>query len=191
MKRFVLCIALIISIFSGYSESDAISIGFVPADQDVILGNVANVDLFISGLTDVSVGAYDLDIHYNPAVLSFNSISFGPALGFSISFFDEVIPGSLNFFEFSLESPTDLNDGQPDNFVIASLSFNTLALGISPLGVSIIDLGDAYGEGLLADTRSGNIEVVSGNVPIPEPSTILLSGIGLAGLGFFRRKKDR
>lgn len=180
------------------SSTSAITIGFDPVSQTLSAGTSANVELVISGLVDgaaPSLGAFDLDISYNPVILSLTGATFGdPILGDQLDIWglggnpmgvSAVSPGVENIFEVSLDWPWDLDDYQVDTFVLASLTFDTLSLGTSPLDLSINDLSDAWGEPLFADIQGGSVNVV------PEPSTLLLLGSGLAGIVFLRRKRGR
>jgi len=89
----------------------------------------------------------------------------------------------VNLFELSLDFPWDLDDFQADSFTLATLTFDTLAVGTSSLDIFVNALGGAWGDSLTADVQSGSIS------PVPEPATILLIGTGLFGLGYLKRKK--
>ena len=176
-KLFLGIMGAILMLFCTAESQASIAtpdIGFDPATQNVVLGNPANVNLYFSQVVDVvSLGAFDLDISFNPTILSFNSITFGdPVLGDQLDIFglgsvtgsDASTPGILNLFEFSLDDPLDLENLQAGNFVLATLTFDTLAFGTSPLSLSANAVGDAQGDPFPVDLVNGNINVVG--VPV-------------------------
>ena len=205
MKK-ALFLALVLGVVVFFSLSAlAITIGFEPVSQIVPVGEPVSVDLVISGLGDYSepsLGTFDLNITYNTAILDFTGYTLGSYLG-DISLWEavdnsggETTPGTINLSEVSLLYPNQANDPfyppgfppylddiQPSSFPLATLTFDTLAVGTSSLDISITALGDAYGNPLSLDVQSGNIS------PVPEPATFILFGFGLGGIGILRRKK--
>jgi len=210
-KLIVVPVVFLMLVFCNTNVSQAVTLGFYPVSQDVLVGDPADVELVISGLGDYSpdsLSAFDLDIGFDPTILGFDSVTFGSCLGdpcsvetshgftdygtgtvniwelswlyanqASDSFYDPLVPGS--------GYPPYLDDIQPSSFTLATLTFDTLALGTSFLDITInlCGLGDAYGDPLSADLLSGSISVV------PEPATLLLLGSGLVGLGYLRKRK--
>ena len=195
-KLFVSVITMVIGVFFIAAVSQAITIGFDPVGQDVVLGNSASVNLVISGLGDntaPSLGAFDLNISYDPTILSLTTVGFGNqldiwGLGGNPQGVSNVGPGVENIFEISLDLPSDLEDFQSGSFTLASLSFNTLAYGTSFLNITINDLSDAWGDPLNSSTTNGSINV-TGSTPVPEPATFLLVASGLIGMGCLRKRK--
>jgi len=192
MKK-ALFLALVLGFVVFFSISAlAITIGFEPVSQEVVVGDPASVNLVISGLGDYtapSLGTFDLNITYNTAILDFTGYTLGSYLG-DISSWEavddsdgETTPGTINLAEISLLSVSELDALQPSSFPLATLTFDTLAVGTSSLDISIIALGDAYGDPLSADVQSGSIS------PVPEPATFILIGFGLGSIGILRRKK--
>ncbi len=187
--------SVLLLLVSGMSQ--AITVSFDPTAQTVATGSFVSVKLGISGLGNgvaPSLGTFDLNIDYNPSLLSFTSVSFGdPVLGDQLDLFslgsltswDNTTPGTLNVFELSFDSPTDIDTLQAANFTLATLTFSALSGGISPLSISINALGDANGDPLAAITTSGSVTVTA----VPVPAAVWLLGSGLLGLiGVARRK---
>jgi len=194
MKVWIIVAATLIAIpllFGGPVQ--AITIGFNPSGQVANLGNPVSVALTISDLGDLtspSLSTFDLDVIYDPTILGFTSAAYGdPILGdqldlFGLGSLTATTPGvgSVNLFELSFDLPDDLDNLQVGSFTLATITFDTVGIGTSSLGLNINALGDANGDPLAANLENGSISSV------PEPSTLLLIASGLIGIATFRRK---
>ena len=172
--------------------SQAITISFDPAAQSTTVGSAVDVALVISGLTDgaaPSLSTFDLDVSFDPAILGFSSAAFGdPVLGDQLDIFGlgsltiaTLGVGTVNLFELSFDSPSDLDALQAGSFTLATLTFDGLSIGTSTLGISINALGDSLGDPLSASIQSGSI-TSQGTSQIPEPSSLLLLGVAALGM---------
>jgi hypothetical protein len=179
--------------FLMVSAANALTISFTPPPQSVVAGAMVDVGVEVSELGSgvaPSLSTFDLDISYNPGLLSFNSVSFGDSslgdqldvLGVGgVTSYDDSVSGLINLFELSLDTASDLDTLQADSFTLATLSFNAIGIGNSPLGVIINSLGDAEGNPLTATITPGSVSV------IPLPPALPLLGTGLAALILMRR----
>ena len=183
-------VSLLFCLWLVITCAEAIILDFVPASQTVVGGQSVAVDIVISGLArPPSVGAFDLDVSFDPSILTPVDVVFGPFLGDPLLF--EAItgfsfpPGIVDLAEVSLLLPTDLDSLQPGSFSLATLFFTASGEGISPLVFSEVIVDDAFGDKLEVVAGTGSVEVV------PEPSTALLLGTALAALGACQWRRRR
>jgi MYXO-CTERM domain-containing protein len=185
----IACAILFLS-FCPAAFADSVTVSVTPVTQNVALGSPVEVTLQIAGLGDLqapSLGVLDLNVTFDPTVLSFASAVFGdPSLGDELDptgsgnviNFILTSPDSVELFDLSLDSSSDLNSLQPSGFVLAQLIFNSTAPGTSSLDVSINTLGDADGNSLSADIQNGTAQVSA----VPEPSSGTLAALGVLGM---------
>lgn len=157
--------------------------------QTQVGGNVSFA-VNISGLDSaVALGSYDLSVNFDPALLQFNSATFGdPILGDQL----DVAQSGLNFpaalageglvslIEFSLDDSSDLLGQQADDFTLARLFFTAISPGISPLNLAVNSLADTDSTSLSAASVDSFVSIVTAPVPVPAaiwlftPALILL-----------------
>jgi hypothetical protein len=184
--RWLLVVGLLLSM----NAQASISLGFTSATQTA---NRLDIGLQVSGLGDATAPAlstYDLDIHFDPSLLSYSGITFGDSLlGNQLDVFNlgsntiaaELTGiGILNVFELSLDTPADLNAWQADTFILATLRFDILNYGTSALTLNVNVFDDANAMALSPAVQSATITTV----PLPSAVWLFLVGFGLSGRGW-------
>jgi hypothetical protein len=183
------------------TQAAALFLSLDPSAQNASPGDPVSLDLVVSGLGDFapdSLGAFDVDIGYDPAALVFTGYTLGSLLGDPFLF--EALDLSLgdlgvviNLAEVSLLSDSELDALQPASFVLATLDFTVLTLSPGSSTLVTIDnvyaIGDAFGQPLPVDgTNDAVISNPSGNIPEPSILALMSLGLGLAGLDMARRR---
>ncbi|MGI9342509.1 MAG: cohesin domain-containing protein [Gammaproteobacteria bacterium] len=181
--RYILAALLYVA---GAVQAATLSVS--PANQSVGPSGTAQVAITVSGLTAngaPSLGVYDFTLTYDPAVISFTSVSYGdPGLGNQLALSTPSFQasntgtsGAAQIIESSLDSPAILDGGQAGAFTLAILTFDAVGPGTSALNLTGVTLGDADANALPAILVGGSLTVV----PLPAAAWLFASALGLLG----------
>jgi hypothetical protein len=175
--------AVMFFLFAPPSQANII-LNITPDTQSLSVGSPVSFSINVSGLgSGTALGAYDLNIGFDSALLSFSQVIFGDqTLGdqLDLSHLGLNAPtatpslGNVNLIEFSLDDPATLIAQQASSFTLATVSFTTLASGISPITLSVLGLTDANAIDIPNSTVNGSVTVAS--VPLPGTLWLLMSG---------------
>jgi hypothetical protein len=189
ISQLIIRKALIILSVAGCIASSgwATELTLTPAHSSVGLDYATSFDIVISGLgASQDLGAFALDIAFDPLILQVESYNLGDQLGavgsdaLDLSF-GASAPGSFNIAETSLL--TELSGQSNDDFVIGTIIFKGIGSGMSLLGITGT-LGDAGGNGIAYSASTGSVSV-------PEPNLIPMLAFGLFGLITIRKSVKR
>jgi len=201
MKSNLMIAASCLALMPGLGLANQIQLSFIPGSQTVFAGSTMQVAVGISLLNiggPPSLGAYDLSVLFDPSLFSYSSVAFGdPVLGDQLDLFglgniQSSTPGtgSVNLFELSLDSASDIDALQAGDFTLFTLSFLALSPGTSPLSMSVNALSDAIGAPISFAAGDGSASAVN-DVSTPEPATSVLLGLGTALLVVRRVQTSR
>lgn len=184
--------------FLALSSAQAVPIiRAIPSVSSASVGDNFTVTIGVSGLTDFaapSLGVYDIDLVFDPALVSLGTITFGTGLDvFGFGTIQSATPGTgtVNLFELSLDSASDLNNQQLDTFVLATLNFSAGVAGTTAFDFLFNAIGDADGNPIDVDAVGGRLEIADGAPPplsVPEPGSVPLVLAGLGAIAMRRRR---
>jgi hypothetical protein len=188
LKRNLLAILVVCVIVISPPLAFAIStVSIQPPVSTVDVGSLLDVIVDISSVTDLY--AFQFDIGFDPAVLSAIDVTEGPFLpsGGSTFFLPGTIDNIGGSISFTADSLIGAIPGVSGDGTLATLSFQALALGTSPVDLSNVILLDSSFADISYNTAGASVNVV------PEPGTLILLGSGLlSALALKKRfKKSR
>jgi len=186
ISRFLVAVAVVASVGVALPATAVAApiISFNPSFQQIGLPGSASVDIVVSNLAaGEAIGSFDLDISYAPGVVAFTGYTFGTGLGSGFDLLDLSLGaagGSIDIAAVSLLDPAALGPLQGGSFVLATLAFDAVGFGTSPLALTQLIFADQDGVELGSQALTGAIQV--GDVPVPEPASMTLFGLGGAAL---------
>jgi hypothetical protein len=179
MKRLLTAFGSSLLIAAGAAH--ATMIGISPLTESNVDGSSVQVDLDITGVnsgTTPALAAWDINVNFDPSILSFSSASFGTGVNVSglgdIQSSSSLANGTTELYELSLDSTDLLTSLQPQNFTLATLNFSALAAGTSYLDVTINSLSDGNGNAIPATVAPGSITIAP--VPLPQSWLLMVGG---------------
>ncbi|MBX3645466.1 MAG: PEP-CTERM sorting domain-containing protein [Rubrivivax sp.] len=198
--------------FLGVQAQAAPTVSIDPASQTIAaVGGTASVNIVVSGLTD-PLGGFGLNLSFNGAILKGLSFTndpdskMGGASGLDMSCgFDfggdpstcTPTPSGSSPLDLFFVADANLDEAelaalQGDTFVLATITFEGLANGLSPLRLSNVVLSNWNGDETIAGvgTRNGEICVGGNCNNVPEPGSMVLVGTAFGALALLRRRRS-
>ena len=176
MKQHRWAALLLLSAVS--STALGVTLTVVPREAAVTAGSQSSFDVRIEGLgaqEAPSLGAFEVGVRYDPAVLTVDpiNVTFSHQLSPSVQN-ASTANGTLTLVEVSLTSPEGLDTTQDGSFNLANVSYTANQVGTSPLDLSGVTLGDALGLPLDATLQGASVDVIAPISP-PSPTSPLLT----------------
>jgi general secretion pathway protein D len=154
-------------------------------------GSSFSVEVNISSVSDLY--DFQFDLAFNPAVLQLTNIVEGGFLltGGSTFFLPGTVDNTLGNATANADTLIGAIPGVSGTGELAEFDFTAVGPGISSLTLSNVILQDSTSSLLDSTTAAGSVTVQGTTTTVPEPSTLLLLGVGFLTLAAMAVRLNR
>ena len=157
-----------------------------PSLSMIAIGKSFDISINISSVADLY--GFQFDISFNPSVLMAGSVVEGSLLpiGGATFFIPGTVDNALGVITFTADALIAVASGVTGDGTLAIVHFDARGQGVSSVNVSALSLLDSNIIDIPASTVGAIVNVIG---TVPEPDTLLLTGVGLFALiGYVLRK---
>lgn len=178
-------LAVILAGASASTWAQATTVSMTASPNPVVQGSPLSVNVRIANVSDLY--GFQFTLSFNPAVLRALTVTEGAFLpgGGSTFFSAGTIDNTVGRVSFVFDSLVGAIPGVSGNGTLASFSFATIGVGSSVLSFSDTLLLNSA----LLDIPASFQPLTVSVSPIPEPASVAMFALGLAGLAAFARRR--